>query len=59
MAARIPVDEHAAFVRSLLTGLGARPTEWVPLADALGRITASPVESPIALPPFRDRKSVG
>ncbi|WP_448811410.1 molybdopterin molybdotransferase MoeA [Agromyces bauzanensis] len=54
MAARIPVDEHAAFVRSLLTGLGARPSERVALADALGRITASPVESPIALPPFRN-----
>ena len=44
MADRISVDEHAAFVRSLLAGLGARPTERVALADALGRITASPVE---------------
>jgi molybdopterin molybdotransferase len=59
MAGRIPVDEHAAFVRSLLAGLGARPTERVPLADALGRITASPVESPIALPPFRNSQMDG
>ena len=59
MAGRIPVDEHAAFVRSLLTGLGARPTERVALADALGRITASPVESPIALPPFRNSQMDG
>ena len=59
MGARIPVDEHAAFVRSLLSGLGARPTERVALADALGRITASPVESPIALPPFRNSQMDG
>jgi len=59
MAGRIPVDEHAAFVRSLLAGLGARPTERVALADALGRITASPVESPLALPPFRNSQMDG
>lgn len=59
MAARVPVDEHAAFVRSLLAGLGARPTERVALADALGRITASPVESPIDLPPFRNSQMDG
>ena len=59
MAGRIPVDEHAAFVRSLLAGLGARPTERVALADALGRVTASPVESPIALPPFRNSQMDG
>lgn len=59
MGERVPVDEHAAFVRSLLAGLGARPTERVALADALGRITASPVESPIALPPFRNSQMDG
>jgi molybdopterin molybdotransferase len=59
MAGRISVDEHAAFVRSLLAGLGARPSERVALADALGRITASPVESPIALPPFRNSQMDG
>jgi molybdopterin molybdotransferase len=59
MGDRIPVDEHAAFVRSLLAGLGARPTERVALADALGRVTASPVESPIALPPFRNSQMDG
>ncbi|KRE23038.1 gephyrin-like molybdotransferase Glp [Agromyces sp. Soil535] len=59
MAGRVPVDEHAAFVRSMLAGLGARPTERVALADALGRITASPVESPIALPPFRNSQMDG
>ncbi|MDQ0576853.1 molybdopterin molybdotransferase MoeA [Agromyces albus] len=59
MADRISVDEHAAFIRSLLAGLGARPTERVALADALGRITASPVESPIPLPPFRNSQMDG
>ena len=59
MAGRISVDEHAAFVRSLLAGLGARPSERVALADALGRITTSPVESPIALPPFRNSQMDG
>lgn len=59
MAGRIPVDEHARFVRSLLAPLGARPSEVVPLADALGRITASPVESPLDLPPFRNSQMDG
>lgn len=59
MAGRISVDEHAKFIRSLLAGLGARPSERVALADALGRITASPVESPIPLPPFRNSQMDG
>ncbi|MGR2752699.1 molybdopterin molybdotransferase MoeA [Agromyces arachidis] len=59
MAGRIPVDEHARFVRSLLAPLGARPSEAVELADALSRLTASPVESPIALPPFRNSQMDG
>lgn len=59
MGDRIPVEEHARFVRSLLASLGARPSERVPLEDALDRITASPVESPIALPPFRNAQMDG
>ncbi|KQM81140.1 gephyrin-like molybdotransferase Glp [Agromyces sp. Leaf222] len=59
MSARSTVEEHASFVRSLLSGLGARPTERVAVADALGRITASPAESPIALPPFRNAQMDG
>ncbi|GAA2034899.1 molybdopterin molybdotransferase MoeA [Agromyces tropicus] len=57
--ARIPFDEHARFVRSLLAPLGARPTERVSLQHALGRITASPVESAIDLPPFRNSQMDG
>ncbi|WP_353826457.1 molybdopterin molybdotransferase MoeA [Agromyces sp. SYSU T0242] len=56
---RIPFDEHARFVRTLLAPLGARATERVPLAEALGRITASPVESAIPLPPFRNAQMDG
>ncbi|WP_430647566.1 molybdopterin molybdotransferase MoeA [Agromyces sp. GXS1127] len=56
---RIPFDEHARFVRSLLAPLGARPTERVGVVDALDRITASPVESPIDLPPFRNAQMDG
>ena len=59
MPDRIPVEEHARFVRSLLASLGARPTERVALDAALDRITASPVESPIALPPFRNAQMDG
>jgi molybdopterin molybdotransferase len=59
MSARVSVEEHTAFVRSMLSGLGARPTERVPLAEALGRITASPVESPLELPPFRNSQMDG
>lgn len=59
MGERVPVDEHARFVRSLLSPLGARPSERVPLDEALGRITASPVESPIPLPPFRNAQMDG
>lgn len=59
MPDRIHVEEHARFVRSLLASLGARPTERVALDAALGRITASPVESPIALPPFRNAQMDG
>ncbi|BDZ55174.1 molybdopterin molybdotransferase MoeA [Agromyces marinus] len=56
---RIPFDEHRGFVRSLLAPLGARPTEHIALEDALGRITASPVESAIDLPPFRNSQMDG
>ncbi|MEI5584067.1 MULTISPECIES: molybdopterin molybdotransferase MoeA [unclassified Agromyces] len=53
------MDEHARFVRSLLAPLGARPSEVVALEDALGRVTASPVESPLDLPPFRNSQMDG
>ncbi|HSK61443.1 MAG TPA: gephyrin-like molybdotransferase Glp [Actinomycetospora sp.] len=44
-----PVDEHAADVAALFTPM---PTETVALADALGRVLAEDLASPVALPPF-------
>ena len=53
------VDEHAALVRDLLDPLSSRATERVPLADALGRMTASAVLSPVDLPLFRNSQMDG
>ena len=53
------VDQHAALVRSLLARAMATGTERVPLADALGRVTASPVVSPVDLPLFRNSQMDG
>ena len=51
------VDEHAALVRSLLQfDLG---TETLPLAEALGRITATATLSPVDLPLFRNSQMDG
>ncbi|WP_433788192.1 molybdopterin molybdotransferase MoeA [Actinomycetospora sp. CA-101289] len=44
-----PVDEHAAAVAALFS---PTPAETVPLADALGRVLAEDLASPVALPPF-------
>jgi len=56
---RTPVPAHRARVDTLLAPLRARPTETVPLLDALGRVTAHEVVSPIALPPFRNSQMDG
>ena len=53
------VDEHAALVRDLLDPLSSRATERVPLADALDRMTASAVLSPVDLPLFRNSQMDG
>ena len=44
-----PVDEHAAAVAALFTPM---PAETVALDDALGRVLAEDLASPVALPPF-------
>jgi molybdopterin molybdotransferase len=51
------VDDHAALIRSLV----ALPTgrELVPLAEALDRVTAVPVLSPVDLPLFRNSQMDG
>lgn len=57
--AHVSVDEHAARVRSLLARAMATGTERVALGDALGRVTASPVISPVDLPLFRNSQMDG
>jgi len=56
------VDEHAAHIRDLLDGLGAQlisGAETVPLAAALGRVSAAVVPSPVDLPLFRNSQMDG
>lgn len=59
MSPRTSVDVHGARVRELLTPLSARPTVSMPVADALGRVTAASVVSPLELPPFRNSQMDG
>jgi molybdopterin molybdotransferase len=54
------VDQHAALILDLLAPtLGTLGTEQVSLADALGRVTAVPVGSPVDLPLFRNSQMDG
>jgi len=56
------VDEHAAHIRDLLDGLGTQlvsGAETVPLAAALGRVSAAVVPSPVDLPLFRNSQMDG
>jgi len=55
----VSVDQHAARVRSLLARAMATGTERVALADALGRLSASAVVSPVDLPLFRNSQMDG
>lgn len=57
--ARTPVAEHEGRVRALLAPLRTRAAETVAVADALGRVLAEPVVSPIDLPPFRNSQMDG
>jgi molybdopterin molybdotransferase len=59
MPARTPVSVHLERVAALLAPLRERPAETVPLLDALGRVTAADVVSPIALPPFTNSQMDG
>jgi molybdopterin molybdotransferase len=51
------VDEHAALVRSMVTVTPR--TETMPLSDALDRVTAGAVLSPVDLPLFRNSQMDG
>ena len=57
--ARTPVEVHVARVLEALEILHSRAVETVELAEALGRITAEDVRSPIELPPFRNSQMDG
>ena len=57
--ARTPVEVHAARVATAVAPLRQRGAERVPLGDALGRVTASAVVSPLDLPPFRNSQMDG
>ena len=61
-AARVTVDDHHAHIAHLLSGrLSAAISEVdeVDLDDALGRLLAEKVTSPLALPPFRNSQMDG
>jgi len=60
-SARIPVDVHAARVREALAGdaIRRRTPQSLPLAEALARVAAGDVVSPIDLPPFRNSQMDG
>ncbi len=58
-SARTPVDVHMERVLDALETLRTRGVDSVELADALGRITAEDVRSPIDLPPFRNSQMDG
>jgi molybdopterin molybdotransferase len=54
------VDEHAAHIGGLVAPvIAALGSETVSLVDALGRVTAAPVTSPVDLPLFRNSQMDG
>ncbi len=59
MSGRISVEEHEAAVRALLRTMPHRNPELVPLRDAVGRVTALPITSPVDLPLFRNSQMDG
>jgi molybdopterin molybdotransferase len=56
---RRSVEEHAAHIEQLLAGALVPREEIVALDDALGRVTAAPVPSPVDLPLFRNSQMDG
>ncbi len=56
---RTSVAEHTARVRTLLNAVSQRPVEQVALSDALDRVLAHPIRTPIDLPPFRNSQMDG
>jgi molybdopterin molybdotransferase len=58
-AFRVDVEQHAAAVRELVAAISSRDAEHLPLGDALGRVTAAAVPSPVDLPLFRNSQMDG
>jgi molybdopterin molybdotransferase len=56
---RTPVLDYARLIDALLAPLRSRGTITLSLRDALGRMTAAEVVSPIDLPPFRNSQMDG
>jgi molybdopterin molybdotransferase len=59
VSGRVSVEDHQAAIRSLLPSAVPRPYETVPLGDALGRVNATAVPSPVDLPLFRNSQMDG
>ena len=53
------VEQHAQHVAELLAPLHERPAEEIPLGEALGRVLAADVHSPVDLPLFRNSQMDG
>ncbi|WP_072690903.1 molybdopterin molybdotransferase MoeA [Rhodococcus marinonascens] len=53
------VEDHARHVAALLAALHTRSAEDIPLGDALGRVLAADVHSPVDLPLFRNSQMDG
>lgn len=58
-ARRRSVDEHRSAVAALLAAAPPARTETVPLSEALGRVTAAAIASPVDLPLFRNAQMDG
>ena len=58
-SARTSVDAHVARVLALLEPMTHRRTVTVSIDEALGRLTATEIVSPIELPPFRNSQMDG
>lgn len=59
MQHRVSVEEHQARIRALLARVPRTAPETVPLAAALGRVTATEIRSPVDVPLFRNSQMDG
>jgi molybdopterin molybdotransferase len=59
VSGRISVEDHQAAIRSLLPSAVPGPFETLPLREALGRVNATAVSSPVDLPLFRNSQMDG